>query len=79
MPANAVRGIGRWSTSFVEALVSYHPELIAAVSIDRRLPVPSVVQLLAEDVPVLFSKSVPQLGAENGWCFTPCRSSRPWS
>ena len=62
MPANAIRGIGQWSNLFVQALVSHHPELVAAVSIDRRLPIPSVVQLLAEDVPVLFSEERPPVG-----------------
>jgi glycosyltransferase involved in cell wall biosynthesis len=59
MPANALRGIGRWSSAFVQSLVNHHPELAAAVSIDRRLPVPSVVQLLPEDIPVLFTEERP--------------------
>src|ERR1022692_3036974 len=69
MPANAIRGIGRWSNSFVEALVSHHPELVAAVSIDRRLPIPSVVQLLADDVPVLFSEERPPVGEQERLVF----------
>jgi glycosyltransferase involved in cell wall biosynthesis len=69
MPANAIRGIGRWSNSFVEALVSHRPELVAAVSIDRRLPIPSVVQLLAEDVPVLFSEERPPVGNQERLVF----------
>jgi len=59
MPANAIRGIGRWSSLYVRALLRHHPEIVAAVSIDRRLPIPSVVQLLPEEVPVLVSEEHP--------------------
>jgi glycosyltransferase involved in cell wall biosynthesis len=62
MPANAIRGIGRWSNLYVQSLVRRHPELVAAVSIDRRLPLPQVVQMLPEGVPVLVSEDRPSVG-----------------
>lgn len=62
MPANAIRGIGRWMSCFVQGLVRNRRDLIAAVSIDRRLPIPEVVSLLPEDVPVLVSEERPPVG-----------------
>jgi len=59
MPANAIRGIGRWASLYVQSLVAHRPDLVAAVSIDRRLPIPSVVQVLPQDVPVLVSEQAP--------------------
>lgn len=69
MPANAVRGIGRWTSGYVQALVASRPELVAAVSIDRRLPIPSVVQLLPQDVPVVVSEERPAGGSEDRLVF----------
>jgi glycosyltransferase involved in cell wall biosynthesis len=59
MPANAVRGIGRWSSLYLRSLVRHRPDLVAAVSIDRYLPIPAVIHELPESVPVLFSEERP--------------------
>lgn len=66
MPANALRGIGRWCTEYSLALAELRPGTIAAVSVDEQLPLPRVVsRLLATGIPVLpTSQSPRELGDE---------------
>jgi glycosyltransferase involved in cell wall biosynthesis len=62
MPANVIRGIGRWSEQFVLGLARHNRDLLAAVSIDDRLPIPAVVHQLPEDVPVVVAEERPAIG-----------------
>jgi glycosyltransferase involved in cell wall biosynthesis len=60
MPANAIRGIGRWAHLYTLWLIERFPGMVAAVSIDGRLPIPAVVNSLPLDLPVLVSGEPPQ-------------------
>jgi glycosyltransferase involved in cell wall biosynthesis len=55
MPANAVRGIGRWANEFVVALCTQRPEAVAAVSVDPILPLPRAIFQLPPSVKVVTS------------------------
>lgn len=59
MPANAIRGIGRWAHLYTLWLIERFPGAVAAVSIDGRLPIPTVVNSLPGDLPVLVSGEPP--------------------
>ena len=60
MPANALRGIGRWCTEYSLALAELSPGTIAAVSVDEQLAPPAVVsQLEARGIPILPSGQPP--------------------
>lgn len=59
MPANLLRGIGRWASLYIRSLVTHAPHLVAAISIDDRLPIPPIVQQLPEHLPVLVSGEEP--------------------
>jgi glycosyltransferase involved in cell wall biosynthesis len=59
MPANAIRGIGRWAQLYTLWLIDKFPGTVAAVSIDGRLPIPAVVNSLPLDLPVLVSGEPP--------------------
>jgi glycosyltransferase involved in cell wall biosynthesis len=70
MPANAIRGIGRWCTEYSLALAELSPGTIAAVSIDEQLAPPAVVSRLSEHgIPVLGSAQPPEDLAEGGFVF----------
>ena len=69
MPANAIRGIGRWSTEFVLALLRYHPELVAGISVDPVLPLPGLVSVLPSHVPLLRSDEAPPGWRDGGVVF----------
>jgi glycosyltransferase involved in cell wall biosynthesis len=62
MPANAVRGIGRWTNELTLALTRHASDLLAAVSVDPTLPLPAVVNRLPSDVPILTSNEMPRVG-----------------
>ncbi len=59
MPANAIRGIGRWAHLYTMWLIERFPGTVAAVSIDGRLPIPTVVNSLPLDLPILVSEESP--------------------
>jgi glycosyltransferase involved in cell wall biosynthesis len=59
MPANARRGIGRWSHELTLSLLEHRRDLLAAVSVDPDLPLPPVVDELPLDLPVLVSSQPP--------------------
>lgn len=65
MPANAIRGIGRWTAEFVFGLLEHHPGLLAAVSLDEQLPLPRLVSALPSEVSILRS-SEPPAGLDAG-------------
>lgn len=70
MPANALRGIGRWCTEYSLALAEQSPGTIAAVSIDEDLAPPAVVALLAaQGIPVLPSTQPPAELVDGGVVF----------
>lgn len=64
MPANALRGIGRWATEFCLALVDNRPDLVAAVAVDPVLPLPAVINRLPLTVPVLRSDEAPPVASD---------------
>ena len=59
MPANAIRGIGRWAHLYTLWLTERFPAAVAAVSVDGRLPIPAVLNSLPLDLPVLVSDESP--------------------
>lgn len=59
MPANAMRGIGRWVETYCASLIRHHPGLVTAVSIDGTLPIPSLVNSLPLELPVLVDEEPP--------------------
>jgi len=70
MPANAIRGIGRWCSEYALALRKISPGTIAAVSVDDELPLPAVVnQLLALGVPALPTSKPPRELGDDGLIF----------
>ncbi|HEY0520357.1 MAG TPA: glycosyltransferase family 1 protein [Ilumatobacteraceae bacterium] len=70
MPANALRGIGRWCTEYTMALADLSPQTIAAVSIDEQLAPPAVVaRLAAQGVPVLTTSQPPPALDDGGYVF----------
>lgn len=69
MPANAIRGIGRWTTEYVLALVAQRPDLVAAISVDDHLPLPTLVSRLPASVPVMRSTDGPPAAADGRLVF----------
>jgi glycosyltransferase involved in cell wall biosynthesis len=59
MPANAIRGIGRWCTELTISLLDLYPGIIAGLSVDPGLPLPRVISQVGADVPILRSESPP--------------------
>lgn len=59
MPANAIRGIGRWSSEYAMALIHYCPGLVTAISVDTTLPVPALVGRLPNAVAILHGNEKP--------------------
>ncbi len=62
MPANAIRGIGRWTTELALALAHTSTDVLAAVSVDPVLPIPALVNHLPSHVPILPSNEKPPVG-----------------
>lgn len=69
MPANALRGIGQWSTEYVLHLARDYPDLIACVSVDPVLPLPQLVNYLPAHIPVIPSSHQPERKPGEIWVF----------
>lgn len=69
MPANAIRGIGRWSHQLTRALVANHRDLVAAVSLDPQLPLPRVIHELPNDLPIIFTNQRPTVRSDERLIF----------
>lgn len=62
MPANAVRGIGRWANEFALALCRHKPDMVAAISVDPVLPLPRAAFQVPLSIPVITSSTPPPDG-----------------
>ncbi len=69
MPANALRGIGRWCTEFIVSLLESHPGMVAGICVDDRLALPHLLARLGLDVPVFRTSDGPPAALRSGDVF----------
>lgn len=69
MPANALRGIGRWCTEYIVSLLESHPGMVAGICVDDRLALPHLLARLGLDVPVFRTSDGPPDALRSGDVF----------
>jgi glycosyltransferase involved in cell wall biosynthesis len=69
MPANALRGIGRWCTEYIVSLLESHPGMVAGICVDDRLALPHLLARLGLDVPVFRTSDGPPAALRSGDVF----------